>query len=231
MTIDMSTYISGTHDPTDLLHRVEIRAQTTVHGENLLVDDRRNRQTVEAVGERLPELDVVSSLALVVESIDTVDRGTLVVAAQNEEILRILDLVCQEQTNGFERLLATIHVVTKEEVVGFRGKSTVFEQTKEIVVLSVDVTANLRKTDQKTCQTRVLREMSEPGNRSRTLMGASSSSRMGCEMKISRALVQRKRISDSSNCTCLPGRLPLTSKRRSMIESKSTSWSAMTKTH
>lgn len=148
MTIEMSTYISGTHDPTDLLHRVEIRAQTTVHGENLLVDDRRNRQTVEAVGESLPELDVVSPLALVVETIDTVDRGTLVVAAQNEEILGVLDLVCQEQANGFERLLATIHVVPKEEVVGFRGESTVFEQTKEIVVLSVDVTANL-KTDQK----------------------------------------------------------------------------------
>lgn len=61
----------------------------------------------------------------------------------------------------------------------------------------------------------------------RTLMGASSSKRMGWEMKISRALVQRKRISDSKSCTCLPGRLPLTSRRRSMMESKSTSWSAM----
>lgn len=156
-----STYISGTHDPTDLLHRVEIRTQSTVHGENLLINDRRNWQTVEAVGESLPKLDVVSSLALVVETIDTIDRGTLVVAAQNEEVLGVLDLVRQEQADGFERLLATIHVVTKKEVVGFRGKSTVFEQTKEIVVLSVDVAANLNRPE--TCQTRFHEECSKPG--------------------------------------------------------------------
>lgn len=60
-----------------------------------------------------------------------------------------------------------------------------------------------------------------------TLMGASSSSRMGCEMKISRALVQRYLISVSSSCTCLPGRLPLTSRSRSMMESRSTSFSAI----
>ena len=34
-----------------------------MHGENLLVDDGRDGQAVEAVRERLPELDVVSALA------------------------------------------------------------------------------------------------------------------------------------------------------------------------
>lgn len=60
-----------------------------------------------------------------------------------------------------------------------------------------------------------------------TFMGASSSNRMGCEMKISRALVQRYRISASNSWTCFPGRLPLTSSSLSMMESKSTSFSAM----
>ena len=61
-----------------------------------------------------------------------------------------------------------------------------------------------------------------------TLIGASSSSRIGWEMKISRALVHRYLISVSSSCTCFPGLLPRTSRRRSMIESRSTSlWSAM----
>lgn len=47
-------------------------------------------------------------------------------------------------------------------------------------------------------------------------------------MKISRALVQRKRISASRSWTCLPGRLPRTSSSRSIIESRSTScWSAI----
>ena len=34
-----------------------------MHGEDLLVNDRGNREAVEAVGERLPQLDVVPSFA------------------------------------------------------------------------------------------------------------------------------------------------------------------------
>lgn len=60
-----------------------------------------------------------------------------------------------------------------------------------------------------------------------TFMGASSSSRMGCEMKISRALVHRYLISVSNSCTCLPGLLPRTSNSLSMIESRSISVSAI----
>jgi hypothetical protein len=59
---------------------------------HLLVDERAHWQAVEAVGERAPEPDVVAALALVVESVDAVDRRTLVVAAQQEEVLGVLDL-------------------------------------------------------------------------------------------------------------------------------------------
>lgn len=71
-----------------------------MHREDLLVDDGSDGQAVEAVGECLPQLDVVSSLALVVEAVDTVDRGALVVTAEDEEVLRVLDLVCEEQADG-----------------------------------------------------------------------------------------------------------------------------------
>lgn len=138
-----TTYISGAHDTSDLFHRVEIGTQTAVHGEDLLVDDGGDGQAVEAVGEGLPQLDVVSSLALIVETVDAVDRGALVVAAQDEEVLGVLDLVGEEQADGLERLLATIDVVTEEEVVGLGREATVLEQTQEIVILAVDVTADL----------------------------------------------------------------------------------------
>lgn len=65
-----------------------------MHGEDLLVNDRGNGQAVKAVGESLPQLDVVTSLALIVETVDAVDGRALVVAAQDEEVLRVLDLVC-----------------------------------------------------------------------------------------------------------------------------------------
>jgi hypothetical protein len=101
-----------------------------VHCEDLLVNDGRNGQAVEAVSERLPQLDVVSALALVVEAVDAVDAGTFVVAAQDEEVLGIFDLVCEEQAYGLERLLASIDVVAEEEVVRFGRESAIFKQAQ-----------------------------------------------------------------------------------------------------
>jgi len=114
-----------------------------VHCENLLIDNGGDRQAVEAVGERLPQLDVVPSLALIVETVDTVDAGTLVVATENEEILGVLDLVRKEQANRLERLLASVYVVAEEEVVGLWWEAAVLEEAQEVVVLAVNVTADL----------------------------------------------------------------------------------------
>ena len=138
-----ATYICWAHDAADLLHGVQIWTQSSVHGEDLLINDSGNGQAVEAVGKCLPKLDVVSSLALIVEAIDAVDRGAFVVAAEDEEVFRVLDLVGKEQADSLQGLLATIYVVTKEEVVGLRRKASVLEQPKEIVVLTVDITADL----------------------------------------------------------------------------------------
>jgi hypothetical protein len=64
-----------------------------VHCENLLIDDCCNGQAVEAVRESLPKLDVIPSFAFIVESIDAVDGSAFVVAAQDEEIFGVFDLV------------------------------------------------------------------------------------------------------------------------------------------
>ncbi len=139
-----TTYISRAHDTADLLHRVQIGAQTAVHGEDLLVNDGGNGQAVEAVGECLPQLDVVATLALVVEAVDAVDGRALVVAAQDEEVLGELDLVGKEQADGLERLLAAVYVVAEEEVVGLGREAAILEEAEQIVVLPVDIAANLR---------------------------------------------------------------------------------------
>lgn len=114
-----------------------------MHGEDFLINDGRDRQAVEAVRKCLPQLDVVPALALIVETVDAVNRGALVVATQNEEVLGVLDLVGQEKADGLERLLATVDVVTKEQVVCLWGKAAVFEQAEEVIVLTVDVAADL----------------------------------------------------------------------------------------
>jgi hypothetical protein len=114
-----------------------------MHSEDLLIDDSGDGQTVEAVGKGLPQLDVVPTLALIVETIDTVDGGALVVASQDEEVLGVLDLVGQEEADGFEGLLSTVDVVTEEEVVGLGREATVLEEAQQVVILPVDIAANL----------------------------------------------------------------------------------------
>ena len=54
--------VGGPHDPADLLHALEVGAEAAVAAEDLLVHNGGHGQTVETVGECLPQLDIVSPL-------------------------------------------------------------------------------------------------------------------------------------------------------------------------
>jgi len=82
-----------------------------VHGKDLFVNDGCHWQAIETVGKGLPKFDVVSTFAFVVESIDPVNACTFVVSAKNEKVFWVLDLVGKQQTDGLERLFASIHIV------------------------------------------------------------------------------------------------------------------------
>ena len=96
------------------------------------------------------------------------------IAAEDEEVLGIFDLVGEEEANGLERLLASIDVIAEEEIVGFGRESTILEQTEQVIVLSMDVTCDVSSPYQ-------LERRGRVGivNSPQILMGASSSSRMG----------------------------------------------------
>lgn len=119
-----------------------------MHREYFLIDNCCNRQAVEAIGERLPQLDVIPPLAFIVESIYAVDRCTLVVPTQDEEVLWILDLVREKQANGFKRLFASVDVVPKEEVICFRWESPIFKEAEKVVILAMDITTDLQQAKQ-----------------------------------------------------------------------------------
>ena len=110
-----------------------------MHTENLLVYNCRDRQAIEAVGEGFPQLDSEPSLALIIEAINSVDLAGLVIAAEQEEVLWVLDLVAEEEANRLDWLFTAVDVVTKEEIVCFRWEASIFEDSKEIVILSVHV--------------------------------------------------------------------------------------------
>lgn len=80
------------------------------------------------------------NLTLVVEAVDAVDGGTLVVAPEQEEVLWVFDLVRQQQADGLQRLFPSVHVVAQEQVVCLRGEAAILEEPQQVCVLSVDVT-------------------------------------------------------------------------------------------
>ena len=123
----------------DLIQVLQIGRQSSVHAQNLLVYESRDGESVEALGESLPNADVESPLALVVESVYTVDRGTFVVSPEKKEILLVLDLVREKKANGLYALLTTVHIVPEEQIVRFWRETTVLEQSQEVRVLTVNI--------------------------------------------------------------------------------------------
>ena len=55
---------------------------------------------------------------LVVEAVDPVDRGALVVAAQQEEVLGVLDFVGQQQADALQPVRSTVNVVAASQGEG-----------------------------------------------------------------------------------------------------------------
>lgn len=70
----------------------------------------------------------VRLFTLIVEPIDAVDRGTLMVASKQEEVLWVFDLVGQQKADGFQGLFPSVHVVTQEKVVCFWREATILKK-------------------------------------------------------------------------------------------------------
>lgn len=87
------THVCRPHNTPNLVHRSQIRAKSSMRTEDLIIYNSSNRQTVETINECLPELYIIPSFTFVVESIDAIDGCTFVIPPQNEEVLRVLDLV------------------------------------------------------------------------------------------------------------------------------------------
>jgi hypothetical protein len=82
-------------------------------------------------------------LTLIVEAVEFVDLCGFVVAAQEEEVFGVLDLVAEQQHHGLDGLLAAVHIVAQEEVVLFGGESAVVEDFEQVLELPMDIAHDL----------------------------------------------------------------------------------------
>ena len=61
------------------------------------------------------------------------------VTSKDEEIFWVLDLVGKKKADCLQRLLPSVDVISKEQVVGFWWETTVFEEPKKVIVLAMDI--------------------------------------------------------------------------------------------
>lgn len=65
------------------------------------------------------------------------------VAAEDEEILRVADLEREEEADSFDTLLTAIDVVAQKQVVRVGREAAILKEAQQVVVLAVDVAAHL----------------------------------------------------------------------------------------
>ena len=85
-----------------------------MHAQDFVIDDCSYWQTVEAFSEQLPETDTEAALALVIESINSVDRCAFMVPSEKKKVIRKLDLVSKQKAYSLYTLFSSVHVVPKE---------------------------------------------------------------------------------------------------------------------
>ena len=64
------------------------------------------------------------------------------VSSQDGDAVPVPNFECDEQRNRLDAVVAAVHVVAHEQVVGFRRRAADFEEFDEIVELSVNVSAD-----------------------------------------------------------------------------------------
>lgn len=69
----------------------------------------------------------VSQLTLIVEAVDAIDGGTLVVPPEQEEVFWVFDLVGEQQADGLQRLLSSVYVISQEQVVCLWREAAILE--------------------------------------------------------------------------------------------------------
>ena len=85
--------VARTLDVFNEVDGAELGRKASVHADDAALDDGADGKAFETIGKQLPEMNIITSFALVVETVDAVDGVRFVVSTQNKEILGIFDFV------------------------------------------------------------------------------------------------------------------------------------------
>jgi hypothetical protein len=113
-----------------------------MHAQDFIFDQGGNRHYIEQLNELAPKWYIVPAAALLIKAIYPWYVLALVIAPQQEDTLRILYFEGKQQHHCLNALDAAVDIVTKEQVISFWWLSTIFYKTKQIVILSVNISSD-----------------------------------------------------------------------------------------
>lgn len=98
---------------SNIVKSINAWGETAVEAEDLVVDQGGKGEIIEEIGEVFPYIRVtVLSETFVVEAVNLSDLAGLVITTKNCDALRISDLECNEEGDGFDGIIASINVIT-----------------------------------------------------------------------------------------------------------------------
>ena len=90
--------------------------------EDAVSNHRRHRQIVKSVGKMLPHICIpIFPETFVVESINLGDLTTLMISSENGDAVSVSDFQSDEKSDGFQRIISPINIVSHEQVICFRA--------------------------------------------------------------------------------------------------------------
>lgn len=132
----------GSAHISNVVECVELRAQTAVDTQELLVHDCSQRQGAERLHAGLVHDLGVLVLALELEGEVVCQVTAFVVSSEQPQGLGVVDLQRPEVQDALDAEVATVDVVAQEEVSRLGRVAPDLEELHEIVVLAVHVTAD-----------------------------------------------------------------------------------------
>jgi hypothetical protein len=82
-------------------------------------------QEVKSIRKMLPNIGIpIFAKTFVIESIDLSDLPTLMVSPQYGDATLVSDFECHQESDCFQTVVPSIHIITHEEIIGFRTFST-----------------------------------------------------------------------------------------------------------
>lgn len=127
----------------DLIKCIDRGGETTVEAENLILYDGSERKVVKEFSESLPDISItIFTEAFIIETVYLSDLSALVISSKDGDSISKTHLEGNKEGHSLHRVVATIDVISHEEIVSVGRAATDLEELAQVVELTVDITTN-----------------------------------------------------------------------------------------